>query len=686
MENLKEAILMERRRLFVGRQAEIAYVDEWLSAAHAATEVVFVSGMGGIGKSALLLKFLDMAQRAKALCLWLDSRICNDSPAGFLEAIHSLIKQTAGTAAPFQAPMTDILETVAGHRTVLCIDNYDSLHLIEGWLREMFLPELPAREVLVVLAGRQQLSSEWQNDLAWRGRLRMMPLEPLSYADVRTYYGNLGLDDSDAIETLIQDTHGHPLAMALAADTVHREEREIKSASWPVSRLVSAQLLREVVSPDFHEILDLLCILPHANQESLNRLLSSPLNVNQLHQLSRLSFIRPAMGGFALHDVAREHLLEDFRNRETARFQSLRRRIVDDACIALRAAKPHEKNGIAATLLSICRDALPQGFFYRKTAPSAFDQFREGDLPHLHRLLVEERPQLALSLESEAKAHELLDNLTQHFPESVRVFRSDQGIPVMFHAGLLLYRDTFTFLQTYIPRVPEACFPSEAQRMSRLRHEEADTYYHFLGGVAGSDAKYIPQQLFELMFTDGFSRIISRGIRFTLTTKSDELMTRLQMLGFQTRPLHLLPPGHPAHGGTVLELDLRTRDFGQWVTSFIHSAIANHPPVEQMNPDDIRAALAVLDDPAALGQTALARRLLLSGHETQRLFMRLLNADPPPPPLSARNQSILRLLRSHPSLSSDAAASRLFVSRATYYRHLSETIDRAIQALEQSRK
>ncbi|MCZ8515386.1 hypothetical protein O9H85_23835 [Paenibacillus filicis] len=683
MGNLKEALLIERSRLFVGRQAEIAYVNKWLSKPNAPTEAVFVSGMGGIGKSALLLKFLDMAQDAGAQCLWLDSRVCKDSPSGFLDVVHSLLMKHTVSESAFKDPMTEIMEMIASRRTVLCIDNYEALNSIEGWLREVFLPELPATEAFIVLAGRQPLSLEWQNDIAWRSRLRIMHLEPLSRMEMWNYYSNLGLEDTEAIETLIQDTHGHPLAMALAAENVNRTERSEKSGAWPVSRVVSAQLLREVVSPDFHEILDLLTILPQANQDTLNRLLSAPLKITQLHQLSQLSFIRPTMEGFALHDVAREHLLSDFQSREPERFQTLRRRIVEDSCTLFRTVKPHEKNGIAAALLSICKDALPNGF-YGNNVPASFDMYRKVDLPYLHKLLVEERAQQAISLESEEKAHQLLDELAERFPESIRVFRSNEDIPIMFHAGLLLYQDTFSFLQAYIPSVLEACFPDEAGRISLLRHEEAETYYHFLGGVAADDLNYTPKQLFELMFTDGFSRIVSMGTRLTLTTNSDNLKAKFQSLGFQTRWLRHLPSDHPAHGDTVLELDLRTRDFGAWVVSFLDASAVEHRPVPSdamLQPEDLKAALLVLDDPDALGRTAVARWLNRSGSEVQSMLSGLLRSAQPPSPLSRRNQNLLHLLHAHPSLSPDAAASRLHVSRATYYRHLSETMDKTITLL-----
>jgi hypothetical protein len=682
--NLKEALFIERNRLFVGREKEIQHISAWMMQPQAASEVIFVSGMGGIGKSALLLQFLSMAQDKEIHSIWMDGSACKESPNGFVESLHDIIFLGNRTAVPPQKPMQEIIEAISGQRTLLCIDNYDPINRIEGWLREVFLPEFPAVGFLMVLAGRQKLSLEWQNDMAWRGRLKPMRLEPLSPNHVFKYFSNLGLDNREEIESLVQDTHGHPLAMALVADNMNRAEPLSKTGNWPVSRLVSAQLLREVVTPDLHQVLDVLSILPHTNQEILNRLLPSPLTADQFYRLTQLSFIRPTLDGFALHDVARAYLFEDFSKREPQRFDSIRRRIINDARIALKSADAHEKNRIAASLLSICKDALPQQSFSVNPAAVTFDNFQKADLPQLHRLLNEEHVQKAISLESEDKAHELLDELALRFPESIRLCRSDSGVPLMFHAGLLLYRDTFHFLGTYIPNVLEACFPIEAERISQLLHEEADTYFHFLGGVEHHDETYTADHLYKFMFNDGFSRIVSMGIRFALTTNWENLKLRFLSLGFDIRSLHNLPLNHPAQGDQFLELDLRTRDFGEWVSSFLEPLTGKSSTAEvHITPDDIKTAFHVIEDIKALENTVVARWLTYSGVELQGILRKYITSNPPPAPLTQRSQHILQSLGAHPAMNADESADLLHISRATYYRHLHDSLHKTLQLLTQ---
>jgi AraC-like DNA-binding protein len=137
----------------------------------------------------------------------------------------------------------------------------------------------------------------------------------------------------------------------------------------------------------------------------------------------------------------------------------------------------------------------------------------------------------------------------------------------------------------------------------------------------------------------------------------------------------------------VQELDLRTRDFGDWVSSFLDIPVADiyEKAETKANAEDVRSALGMLGNTAALEHSSAARQLHCSGGELQGMLLQLLSADPPPAPLSRRSQNLLNQLQVHAALSPEAAAARLHISRATYYRHLREALDQAVQFLNQRR-
>jgi hypothetical protein len=87
MSTIGEALDVLEAALFVGREAELAASEQWLTATTGATSIRYVRGHGGLGKSALLRAF---ARRARALgrpVILLDSREFPHTPEEFLRAL-----------------------------------------------------------------------------------------------------------------------------------------------------------------------------------------------------------------------------------------------------------------------------------------------------------------------------------------------------------------------------------------------------------------------------------------------------------------------------------------------------------------------------------------------------------------------------------------------------------------------
>ncbi|HET7559335.1 MAG TPA: AAA family ATPase, partial [Limnochordia bacterium] len=203
METLQETLAEARARRFVGRRAELARVEAWFARDGAPTRLFAVSGMGGIGKSALLQQILRLAQARGADAVWQDGSACTPTPTGFLDYLR-MLRPDEGPSGP------------AGGRVVWCIDNYDHLTVIESWLRDAILARLPDTGALLVLASRQPLSLGWRVDLGWRERIVSFRLSPFTQEEIREYTRRIGGDLDAQPQTLIRETGGLPLAVTLA--------------------------------------------------------------------------------------------------------------------------------------------------------------------------------------------------------------------------------------------------------------------------------------------------------------------------------------------------------------------------------------------------------------------------------------------------------------------------------------
>lgn len=96
--------------------------------------MLWLHGMGGVGKSTLLLRFADEARSHGSAVRTVDMRCTDATPDAFWAALTA------------QGPPEEA--------QLLLIDSAESLGSLERWLREEFLPRMPTH-LLVVVGSRR---------------------------------------------------------------------------------------------------------------------------------------------------------------------------------------------------------------------------------------------------------------------------------------------------------------------------------------------------------------------------------------------------------------------------------------------------------------------------------------------------------------------------------------------------
>ncbi|MBM2619360.1 ATP-binding protein [Actinoplanes sp. LDG1-06] len=275
-----------RRRSFVGRDAEIAL----FRAAMAGPGVLFVHGVGGVGKTWLLNRFAEIAAELGRVPVRIDAR----------HLAPGALPGLSGVPSP-----------------VLFLDTYELLEPLDDWIREHYLPSLPA-DCLVVIAGRRAPRPPWRADPAWRELTRVVPLGRLSADDGAGYLAAQNV--AAALQPrLLSIAHGHPLTLALLTDAVRRgvTPRGLNDVPDVVGALVT-RLLAEAPSARHRIALEACALVPATTENYLRSMLGD--DAGELFAWLRAqSFVDEGPYGLFPHDIVRDVLDADLRWRDPQR-------------------------------------------------------------------------------------------------------------------------------------------------------------------------------------------------------------------------------------------------------------------------------------------------------------------------------------------------------------------------------
>jgi len=117
---LADRLIAARHRLFVGRAAELDLFQSALAAPDLPFCVLYVFGIGGVGKTTLLREFARLCAQLQTLAISLDARTIEPSPDSFLAALRRALDLT-----PSDSPIQVL--AAAPYRHVLLIDTYETI-------------------------------------------------------------------------------------------------------------------------------------------------------------------------------------------------------------------------------------------------------------------------------------------------------------------------------------------------------------------------------------------------------------------------------------------------------------------------------------------------------------------------------------------------------------------------------
>ncbi|MEK3685520.1 bacterio-opsin activator [Paenibacillus sp. FSL R10-2736] len=675
--NLSSANSKTSAQRIVGFGRERNAFSHWLAAPDAGSQIFSVTGIGGIGKTTLLTEMNAEACRSSTLTIWMDGQICLQTPGAFLSYLEMSLEMEYGlTRAADETMLTYAVRELTRQRTVLIIDNCEHIDYLESWLLASLLPRLAEAECLLILASRRGLPTKWHCHPFWSRRIHSYPLELFSREEIYEYLQDSGFSPALQLD-IVHKTEGHPLLLALTLDMLLRQEPERQEREYQLPGILSAEMLKEAASPFMYEALQLLSLLPAADQTILNQLLASPLSASDYAELSRLSCVRTGLNGLCLHQLVSRMLREDFQRRDPGQYHRMRSRMLELLTEKFPASNTLQQMQIAAHMLELYREQLPvAGTYTDFTAVRSLERqrgYEPGDLPYLHRFLEASLAQSDWQSELIAAGEHqpLLDDIAAHDPDSIVVLCDSSGIPLGFSAGLRLHALTLSLLDRYAPSHRDL-LGELAGPLHTLPAEAADTLFILLAAVDTEQPYYRPEEL-GAMLLQSWLVYTSGGLRTIVATADNQLNLLLPLLGFQERIQSRLEPDVPAML-TVWDLDFRKVTFEVWVQRVFQLAVqvpeADLPLEPQiLDWKDVKQIVQHLYIDTLLEEIPFVQRLGLAGGSVRLNVQHILTDTQPPYPLTELEQSILRESYLQKNYRKSQLAEAFHMSRTTFYRH-----------------
>lgn len=683
---LRDHLRLARRTDIVGRGEEKSLFAAALTSPDPPFFLLYISGPGGIGKTTLLRELRAIAADQNVPAVHLDSRNVEAAPDAFAQALAAGL----GVSGPDQ-----IEERLAAEeRIVLFVDTFELLAPLEGWLRDVFFPQLPA-SVLLVISGRAPLAPEWRVDSGWRTLIRHIALRNLGKEDSLAYLTQRGVPQAEQ-QAVLDFTHGHPLALSLVADVfqqrpgIHFQPSDVPD----VLKVLLEQFVQKVPGPAHRAALEACALVRVMTEALLSAMLKLPDSHELFEWLRGLSFIEAGAAGVFPHDLAREALVNDLHWRNPDWYQELHSRARVYYSTRLPQVGPLEQQLILYDYIFLHRDnALVRPFYEWQGSGSALP----GGLQKGDREILRE----AVDRFEGEEARRILDHWLASQPEAFLILRAPDQTPAAFAAFLALDR---------MDEQEGATDPAIAlawrfvQRRAALRDGETATYFRFWMVLESyQEVSALQSQLFVNMVRH---YLTTPGLVYTfLPCREPDFWAPMFAYADLARMAELdFVVGGQTYG--VYGHDWRTVPPLTWLSLLGEREISSGPiqppePVEQMivlDPERfaeaVREALKNLHRPLALRESPLLRSRLIvertgleadAGERVERLQLALregserLRATP-------RDMKFFRALHHtylQPAPTQEMAAEVLDLPFSTYRRHLRSGIERLTEFLWQ---
>ena len=306
---------------FVGREKELSLLRSAISADELPFVVVYTHGIGGIGKSRLLQAIFNNLN-PDITAIRLDCSEIEPTQQGFLKALRDAV-----CPEELGLEKTKIISKLAqpGIRTVLALDTYETFGLMDTWLRQEFIPDLPDT-VLVLINSRERPNAAWLTTPGWESLFHEIHLKELAENDAQEMLRRRGLNDSQILK-VNRLARGYPLALELASAAI-KNNPDLDMVDGPPPKILQHLTDRFIsgLPSDIKEAIEASSTVRRITEPVLRSLLKKTNVRAVFNKFQELPFVNATGEGLLLHDLVRETISNSLSSRDPDSYCSYRRR------------------------------------------------------------------------------------------------------------------------------------------------------------------------------------------------------------------------------------------------------------------------------------------------------------------------------------------------------------------------
>jgi hypothetical protein len=303
---LADRLKEQRRKHFVGRMEEKALFMDALQSSQLPFLLYYGYGPGGVGKTSLMREFSAITQDLQVDSYNIDARFVPPNP----ESCEMALRQVTGTTSS-----SDARKALGEKRSVLFFDTFELLQPLEGWFREEFLPSMPDT-LLTVVMGRKKPSNQWISDSAWSKLAKVIGLRNLSEDEGRSYLTTQEIPE-DQHDSLLNFTHGHPLALSLVCEALGQNKglKFSPQANPDIINLLLERFMDDCPSPLHRQALEASAMLRNTTEAMIASVVDSTQSFQLFEWLKTLTFMESGPFGIYPHDLARDAIAIELKWR-----------------------------------------------------------------------------------------------------------------------------------------------------------------------------------------------------------------------------------------------------------------------------------------------------------------------------------------------------------------------------------